>query len=261
MAPPRCARAAALALWTPLTKPELWNDYLLPGLLATLKAALFSIVLAAIFGFVMALLRLSDVKALRWIAGVVVEFFRAVPVLLMMIFTWGIMIEPLGSERASFWGVVAALTLYNGAVLCEVIRSGVDQLLNGQREAGLSLGLTSSRTLRMILLPQAVTAMLPTLVSQLVVVLKDTALGYNIMYGELLNSAKDAGSNYQNMLPTLLLVALVYIVVNYLVTKLAELLERRIKSRGHTAGSPDAHGGPPAVGVDAGAGLAANSHQ
>lgn len=230
------------AKWKPFTQSEIWDAYLIPGLIGTLKAAAISIVLASALGLLLALARMSSLAPLRWASGVFVEFFRAIPVLLMMIFGWGLFIQTglFAPERAPLAAVVTALTLYNGSVICEVVRSGVDQLPAGQREAGLSVGLSRQQTLRSILLPQAITAMLPSLVSQLVVVLKDTALGFNVTYLELLYSSNDAATNYSNLIPVLIVIAVVYILLNYSVTKIAESLERRLKRRGRTSGSPDA---------------------
>lgn len=233
------------ALWKPLVQSELWSSYLIDGLIGTLKAAAISIVLAAIFGIVFALLRMSQVAPLRWVAGVIVEFFRAVPVLLMMIFTWGIYVKYslFPDTQTTLAAVVTALTLYNGSVICEVIRSGVSQLPKGQREAGLSIGLSEPQALRSVLLPQAITAMLPSLVSQLVVILKDTALGYNITYVELLYSGNTAASNYNNLVPLLLMIAAIYIIINYSITKFAEWIERRLANRGRSVADPDAAAG------------------
>lgn len=230
--------------WKPFTTAELWDAYLLPGLVGTLKAAALAIVISAVVGPALALARMSGMRWLRAIATVWVEIFRAIPVLLMMIFFFGVYayngvfdasINPLAAT-------VTGLVLYNSAVLCEVLRSGVDQIPRGQREAGLSVGLSPAQTLRIVLLPQAVTAMLPTLVSQLVVILKDTALGYNITYLELLNAGNTAASNYGNLVPMIFVIALIFIAINYSLTKFAEYLERRLKRRGHTTGKPTTEG-------------------
>jgi glutamate transport system permease protein len=150
-------------------------------------------------------------------------------------------------SQLSLAAVVTALTLYNGAVIAELVRAGVGGLPAGQREAGLSVGLTEGQTLRAILLPQALTAMLPALVGQLVVVLKDSALGYVITYEELLNKANQVGTSQQNIVPAFLVVAVLFIVINYGLTKLAGLLERRLNRRGRTAGgaAPGAPGQEP----------------
>jgi glutamate transport system permease protein len=226
------------AKWSPFLQADTWSQYIVPGLIGTLKAAAISIVLAGALGLLLGLGRLSEISPVRWVSSVVVEFFRAVPVLLMMLFTFALystnnMFPP---SQLSLAAVVTALTLYNGAVIAELVRAGVGGLPSGQREAGLSIGLTDSQTLRSILLPQALTAMLPALVGQLVVVLKDSALGYVITYEELLNKANQVGTSDQNIVPAFLVVAVLFIVINYGLTRLAVLLERRLNRRGRTSG-------------------------
>ena len=114
------------------------------------------------------------------------------------------------SDLNSLAAVVTGLTLYNGSVVAELLRSGVGSLPRGQTEAGLSIGLTRGQTLRSVLLPQAVTAMLPALVGQLVVILKDTALGYLILYQELLNKFQQIGSYKSNPVPALIVIAAIF---------------------------------------------------
>ena len=129
----------------------------------------------------------------------------------------------------SLYGVIAGLTFYNSSVIAELIRSGVGALPTGQREAGLAIGLTPFQTLRTILLPQAITLMLPSIVSQLVVVLKDSALGFLILYPELIRSGQTLASSNGNLIPTFIVVAAIFIVINYLLTLLARFLERRLQ--------------------------------
>jgi len=228
------------ALWTPfVTEPTIWTEYLIPGLINTLKAAILSVVFAGIFGIVFGMGRLSGNRWVRWICGVVVEFFRAVPVLLMMVFAFfgyfaNSSIVP--QEYGPLAAVVLALTLYNGSVIAELVRSGVYSLPKGQGEAGLSIGLTPAQTLRSIQLPQALTAMLPALIGQFVVVLKDSALGTAITYQELLTWGKTLGSAYGNTVPAYIVVAILFIILNYAMTRLATWVERRLKRSGATAG-------------------------
>ncbi len=226
------------ALWTALFQADVWTEYVVPGILKTLQAAAVSIVLAVVFGLVFGMGRLSPVAPVRWVCGIVVEFFRAVPVLLMMYFAFRLYTvnNVFGVDFNSFYAVVTGLTLYNGSVIAELVRSGVHQLPKGQSEAGLSVGLTPAQTLRSIQLPQALTAMLPALVGQLVVILKDTALGVAITYPELLQQTRDLGTAYGNVIPAYVLAAVLFILVNYALTVLAGRVERRINRRGKTAG-------------------------
>ncbi|HEY7721738.1 MAG TPA: amino acid ABC transporter permease [Pedococcus sp.] len=223
-------------LWKPFLTAEVWAEYIVPGLIGTLRAASISIVLALVFGLVFGMGRLSQNRAVRWVCGVVVEFFRAVPVLLMMIFFFGVYSQNgvFRDDLNPLAAVVTGLTLYNGSVIAELVRSGVGSLPKGQSEAGLSIGLTRNQTLRAIELPQALTAMLPALVGQFVVVLKDSALGSIITYQELLTWSKTLGSAYANTIPAFLVAATLFIVMNYLLTVLARRIERRLSTRGRT---------------------------
>lgn len=213
---------------------NVWIDYLLPGLVNTLKAAAISIVLAGIFGFVFGIGRMSHVGPIRWVCTVVIEFFRSVPVLVMMLgaFYFYSYNNIFVSDVNPLAAVITGLTLYNGSVVAELLRSGVGSLPRGQAEAGLSIGLTPGQTLRSIQLPQAVTAMLPALVGQLVVVLKDTALGQIITYNELLTNYQRIGSTWGNIVPAMIVIAAIYIVINYSLTTLAAYVERRLRQRG-----------------------------
>jgi len=219
--------------WQPVFTADAWENFFLPGILDTLRAAAVAIVGAIAFGLVFGIGRLSPVRLVRWLTGLVVEFFRAVPVLLMMIFFW-LFLAQLKVPDAPFWAVVIALILYNGSVVAELVRSGVYGLPKGQREAALAVGLTGGQSLRSVEVPQALIAMLPALVSQLVVVLKDTALGYIITYTELLQESRRLGSAYGNILQALLVAAILFITINYVLSKVAEILARRLKGR--TAG-------------------------
>jgi glutamate transport system permease protein len=241
----------AADLWSPIFTASAWQDYFIPGLKNTLRAAGWAIVGAVIFGLILGSGRLARSRTVRWISGVVVEFFRAVPVLLMMIFFWLLLGFNQVPEPA-FLAVVIALILYNGSVIAELVRAGVGNLPRGQSEAGLAIGLTGGQTLRSIQLPQALIAMLPALVSQLVVVLKDSALGQIISYPELLRAAQIFGNGHANNLQTLTVAALVFIVINWVLTAVARWLSRFLQGRtsGATATGPGI--GNPVAGAGAG---------
>ncbi|MEO7071235.1 MAG: amino acid ABC transporter permease [Nostocoides sp.] len=225
-------------MWKPfVTDGSLWADYLIPGLIGTFKAAVLSILGAGAFGILLGLGRLAENRWIRSVSGVIVEFFRAVPVLLMMVFLYfGYFAtsSAIPSSIAPLLAVVVALILYNGSVIAELVRSGVFGLPTGQREAGLSIGLTPSQTLTSIQLPQALTAMLPALVGQLVVILKDSALGTAITYQDLLTWSKTLGSAYGNTVPAYIVCAALFIAINYSLTKLAGRIQRRLSRRGRT---------------------------
>lgn len=222
--------------WNPFLTRDVWVEYLLPGIVNTLRAAAFSVVLAMAFGLVFGMGRLSHLAPVRWFCGVVVEFFRAVPVLLMMyfLFLYYALNEVFPSNLNSLAAVVSALTLYNGSVIAELVRSGVHSLPKGQGEAGLSVGLTPPQVLRSIQVPQALTAMLPALVSQLVVILKDSALGTAITYPELLDQAKNVGTAYANVIPAYFVAAAIFIALNFALSLSAGRIERRLSKRGRT---------------------------
>lgn len=224
-------------MWKPfVTDRSVWRDYLLPGLWGTIKAALISIVLAGIFGLLFGIGRLSTVAPVRLVSSVVVEFFRAVPVLIMMIFAFGVYTRNnvFANDINPLAAVVTGLTLYNGAVIAELVRSGVHALPAGQGEAGLSIGLTPGQVLRSIQLPQALTAMLPALIGQFVTILKDSALGVAITYHELLNWSKTLGSAFANTVPAYIVAAILFITMNYLLSRLAVYVEKRLSRRGRT---------------------------
>jgi glutamate transport system permease protein len=141
------------------------------------------------------------------------------------------------SQQLALAGVVTGLTLYNGAVIAEIVRAGVNALPRGQREAAASLGLRPGQAMRLVLLPQAVTAMLPALISQLVVVLKDTAIGYQISYLEMVRQGTTIGAQYSNYVPALAVIAVLMIAVNIALSWLATRVERRLNRRSRTAGA------------------------
>ncbi|AKS34751.1 amino acid ABC transporter permease [Mycolicibacterium goodii] len=222
--------------WEPFLTANLWKTYVLPGVQGTLTAAAVSIVLALALGLALGVGRLAPIPAIRWVCTVIVEFFRAVPVLIMMIFAYFLYAayDVFPSKHLALAGVITGLTLYNGSVIAEIVRAGVHSLPRGQSEAAASLGLSWWQTMRLIQLPQAVTAMLPVLVSQLVVVLKDTAIGYQITFVEMVRQGTVIGSSYGNYLPALIVIAVLMISVNFALSVLATRVERRLRrsSRG-----------------------------
>lgn len=211
--------------WEPFTRAGV-QRILLRGLGATLRAAGVALVLAVLLGLVLAAGRLSERWALRQLSGVFVEFFRALPLVLLIFFAF-LGLPELGIEIGAFGALVIGLTLYNGSVLAEIFRAGINAVPRGQREAAYSLGLRKTAVTRLILVPQAVRIMLPTIISQLVVLLKDSALGFIVAYPELLRSGRRIYTNIGNVIPTAIVIAAIYIVINLALSALATAIERR----------------------------------
>jgi glutamate transport system permease protein len=211
--------------WEPFTRAGV-QRILLRGLGATLRAAGVALVLAVLLGLVLAAGRLSERWALRQLSGVFVEFFRALPLVLLIFFAF-LGLPELGIEIGAFGALVIGLTLYNGSVLAEIFRAGINAVPRGQREAAYSLGLRKTAVTRLILVPQAVRIMLPTIISQLVVLLKDSALGFIVAYPELLRSGRRIYTNIGNVIPTAIVIAAIYIVINLALSAVATAIERR----------------------------------
>ncbi|WP_328438180.1 amino acid ABC transporter permease [Streptomyces sp. NBC_00457] len=228
------------ALWEPFTESEAWTTYLLPGLANTLKAAALSMVIALPLGAIFGIARLSDHRWVRIPAGAVVEFFRAIPVLLLMLFAnqFYSSYTDVSTEDRPLYAVVTGLVLYNASVLAEIVKAGILSLPKGQTEAAQAIGLRKGQTMTSVLLPQAVTAMLPAIVSQLVVIVKDTALG-GVMIGftELLNSRGTLAAFYATVIPSFIVVAAIYIVLNFILTSFAGWLEQRLRRSKRSTGA------------------------
>ena len=199
---------------------------------ATLGAFAAAAVGSLVLGILLAFGRLSDRSWISRPCYGFTELLRAVPVLiLMMILYYGL--PPLGVHGITpFTAVVVGLIAYNGSVLAEVFRAGIEALPSGQKEAGLAVGLSKGQVQRLILLPQAVRSMLPVIIAQLVVILKDTALGFIITYNEILFQANYFGSQAQYgspVLPALMVAGLTYIVLCLLLSGFAKWLEWRLR--------------------------------
>jgi glutamate transport system permease protein len=213
--------------WATLKNPDV-QQLLLDGLVNTLKAAAVAGLLSLVVGLLLAIGRLSSSALLRVPSRLWVELFRGLP-LLLVIFTLYLGGPSFGVEISQFWALVLGLTLYNGAVIAEIVRAGILSLPRGQREAALAVGLRPHQVMRHVLLPQAVRVMLPSLISQVVVLLKDTSLGFLIGYLELLRAGRNVveflGGSYS--LPIYVAVSVVYIAINLALSTLAKYVDKR----------------------------------
>ncbi|MFE6867084.1 amino acid ABC transporter permease [Kitasatospora sp. NPDC057692] len=222
------------------------QDLLLRGLANTLKAFGWTVLFALPFGALFAVGRLSDHRVVRLLSTLVVEFFRAMPVLVMIFFIF------VALKVAPLWALVAGLVLYNGSVLAEVFRAGVLAVPKGQGEAAFALGMRKSQVMAYVLVPQAARAMLPAIISQLVVALKDTSLGFLITYEEFLHAGKLIAANLDYdlpFIPVVMVIAPVYIGMCLLLSWFAHWVERRSRR------SPSARGGAPVAPAEVSMGL------
>ncbi|CAM5380948.1 amino acid ABC transporter permease [Streptomyces abikoensis] len=217
-------------------QPGLWDDYeyadthqrIVDGLITTLKTFAIAAVLSVALGAVLAAARLSDHRPVRWAATVVVEFFRAMPLVIMifLLFAGVFTSDPM-------WALVLGLTLYNGSVQAEIFRSGINAVPRGQSEAAYALGLRKTQVMTSVLIPQAVRTMLPSIISQLVVTLKDTSLGFIILYEELLFVGKAFAEQTRPVngvyafIPMVIVFGSIYILLCLALSSVATWVERR----------------------------------
>jgi glutamate transport system permease protein len=201
---------------------------LLDGLLNTLRAFALAAVLSLVFGAVFAAGRLSDHSWISRPATAVVEFFRAVPLLILIFILYFGVSRGIGIDITAFSALVLGLMLYNGSVLAEIFRAGVVSLPRGQQEAAFALGMRKTQVMTNVLLPQALRLMLPTIISQLVVVLKDTSLGFIIGYEEVLRITTQVVQILDNQIQMYIVVGTIYILLNYGLSKLAGYAQRRL---------------------------------
>ncbi|MDP9822701.1 amino acid ABC transporter permease [Nocardioides massiliensis] len=240
-------------LWAPVFNPSDENfplvwDLLGKGLVATLTAAAlaiaFSLLIGTALGSARMLLAASHTRArwLRYPIVVLIELFRGLPVVISIFLSYhlfryaGFRLTFLPGEEL-MWYVVVGLTVYNSVIIAEILRAGVASLPRGQAEAGRATGMTEGAIMRLVLLPQAFRVMLPALISQLVVIVKDTSLGTFIAYSELLNRSLRISQNLDNPIQMLLVAAVLFIAINYALSRLAVWTEHRLShsKRGTTA--------------------------
>lgn len=212
--------------WTFLAQPTTWR-YLLQGFRGTVSVALTAGVLSLLLGLVLMLGRTSGIRPLSVLCRVVTDFFRGVPSLLLIYFFF-LAVPQYGIRLSSFWMITLPVTLAASGVLAEVLRAGVNAVPRGQVEAALSLGMRRGRIMFKIVLPQAVRFVIPSLISQLVVVVKDTTVAYVVSYPDLMQNARVLITNYDALVSMYFTVAIVYILLNYAINKLSGFVAERM---------------------------------
>lgn len=221
--------------WDEFTTWPTWR-YLVRGFSGTLRGAVGAAAIALPLGVVLALGRLSENRPVRWLCVAVIEFFRAMP-LLLLVYIFFFALPRYGINPALFWQLVVPIGLCSGATLAEVFRAGILALPAGQTEAAYAVGMTRGQAMRLVVLPQAIRLVLPGLLAQVVVLLKDTTLGYVVSYSELQFSAKVLVASTGHLVQTYLLVTALYILINLAISKAADAWDRRSRRAYARAGA------------------------
>jgi len=210
--------------------PAIWR-FFGEGLRETLFISVVSVALSFAVGLLFALGRLSRRAWLRWPSIAYIESVRALPVLLLIVYfdiKGSSLFRPFfGSdfELPRFWAGVLGLSLYTSAVLAEIIRAGILSLPRGQTEAARALGLSYPRTMRFVILPQALRLMVPAMMAQLTTVIKDTSLVGTIGVFELLKQGRTIYTQYFNPIEVLLIVSAIYFAICFTLSQLSRRFE------------------------------------
>ena len=210
--------------WEFFAWPTTWA-FLAKGLLGTLASSAMAAVIALSLGLVLLAGRLARPRIVRWPSIAVIEFLRGTPTLLL-IYVCFLVLPAAGIKLGTYWMLTLPIGLSTAAVVAEVYRAGVLAVPRGQTDAARSLGLTEVQVFRLVVFPQALRYIVPALVAQLVIVVKDTTFGYIVTYGELMQNAKVLIANYHALVPVYLVVALLYCLVNYAISRASKRLGR-----------------------------------
>lgn len=211
--------------WSFLLEWPTWR-FLLQGFVGTVEVALTAGAIALVLGLALMLGRTSGIAPLAALCRVVTDFFRGVPSLLLIYFFF-LVVPQYGIQMPSFWMLTLPAALAASGVLAEVFRAGVNAVPKGQVEAALSIGLSPAKTMRKIVLPQAVRYVIPSLIAQLVVVVKDTTVAYVVSYPDLMQNARVLITNYDALLSMYLVVAVIYVLINFAINKASVYVARR----------------------------------
>ncbi|MFZ4289426.1 amino acid ABC transporter permease [Variovorax sp. HJSM1_2] len=214
----------AARFWEFFAWPTTWT-FLAKGLLGTVQSAAMAAVIALVLGLVLMLGRMSRLRLARWPSVALIEFLRGVPTLLL-IYVCFLVLPSVGIKLSTYWMLTLPIGLSTAAVVAEVYRAGVLAVPRGQTDAARSLGLTEAQVFVFVVFPQALRYIVPALVAQLVIVVKDTTFGYVVTYGELMQNAKVLIANYHALVPVYLVVALLYCLVNYAISRASKRLGR-----------------------------------
>jgi len=208
--------------WAFFAWPTTWT-FLAQGLLGTVASAAMAAAIALTLGLVLVLGRLARLRLVRWPSSAAIEFLRGTPTLLL-IYVCFLVLPSVGIKLSTYWMLTLPISLSTAAVVAEVYRAGVLAVPRGQTDAARSLGLTEAQVFFLVVFRQALRYIVPALVAQLVIVVKDTTFGYVVTYGELMQNAKVLIANYHALVPVYLVVALLYCLVNYAISRASQRL-------------------------------------
>lgn len=211
--------------WTFFLEWSTWR-FLLQGFAGTVRVALTAGAISLVLGMLLMLGSVSKIKPLSAACRVVIDFFRGVPSLLLIYFFF-LVVPQYGIKMSSFWMLTLPVALAASGVLAEVFRAGVNAVPKGQVEAAMSIGLSLAKTMRKIVLPQAVRYVIPSLISQLVVVVKDTTVAYVVSYPDLMQNARVLITSYDALVSVYFTIALIYILINYAINKASVAVANR----------------------------------
>lgn len=206
--------------------------FLLEGAWVTVQVSVISIVLSSILGMILGIVRYIRVKILSAALGFVIDIIRNLPLILIMFFTY-FGLPNIGFKPVPFWAAIIALTIFEAAMIAEIVRAGIESIPDGQMEGALANGLTFWQALRYIIVPQAIQNMIPALVSQFISLVKDTSLATIIVLPDLMNHAQIIyGQNTNYTIPMFIALAVMYFVVCYSLSLLSNYFERRLQRNG-----------------------------
>ena len=190
--------------------------FLLEGLLVTVQVAALTIIFSIILGIILGVIRYFDIPGVSKILGLIIDTIRNLPLLLIIFFSYFALPE-LGISLNPFWSTIVAMTIFESAMISEIIRGGLKALPRGQAEAGLASGLTRNDVMRSILLPQVIRYTLPSVVSQLIALIKDTSLATIITLPELTHNARIIyGQDTSYVIPMFLAMAVLYFIISFI---------------------------------------------
>ena len=211
-----------------------WDLFLIKGLSATILLSLMTVVLGTVFGALLALAKIGKIKPIKWIVDAIVEVIRGTPMLLQLYistFLIPVIIPAMNElENKKLICISMTLILNSAAYVSEIIRSGIEAVDKGQTEAARSLGLNGTTTMIQIVLPQAVKNILPALGNEFITVIKETSLASTFYVGELMTTYHVIVGKTHNSLPILMIIGIIYFVLNFVLSKLLGVFERRMKA-------------------------------